>query len=109
MSPKLAALAAWLTVTAFFGIIGGYQIVPQLVYLYDLSKSNRVTLGEVIEVHPEMHNRCEYRFSWDGRVYEHAADRAAIIASGSKSSFIFRQMSPVNPSMVIRWHYFGMT
>jgi hypothetical protein len=43
MSSKLAALPAWLAVTAFFGIVGGYHLVPQLIYLYDLSRSNRVT------------------------------------------------------------------
>jgi hypothetical protein len=63
MSPKLAALAAWLLVVAFFGVLGGVHIVPQLIYLHDLAKSNRVTYGEIIETYPEMHSTCKYRIA----------------------------------------------
>jgi hypothetical protein len=71
MSLKLAALAAWLLVVAFFGVLGGVHIVPQLIYLHDLAKSNRVTYGEIIETYPEMHSTCKYRYSVEGRLYEH--------------------------------------
>ena len=56
MSPKFAAFAAWLTGVAFFGGIGGYPVVPQLLYLHDLSKSNRVTEGEIVETYPQIHS-----------------------------------------------------
>jgi hypothetical protein len=56
MSPKLAALAAWLVAVAFYGVLGGIHIVPQLIYLHDLAKSNRVTQGEIIETYPQIHS-----------------------------------------------------
>lgn len=70
MFPKLAALAAWLVAIAFFGIIGGSQVVSQLIYLYDLAKANRVMQGEIIETYPQMHSTCKYRYSVEGRLYE---------------------------------------
>jgi hypothetical protein len=72
MSAKFAAFAAWSVVIAFFGGLGGYFIVPQLLYLHDLSNSNRVTQGELIETYPQMHSTCKYRYSVDGRIYEQA-------------------------------------
>ena len=70
MSPKLAALAAWLIGVAFFGIVGGIHIVPQLIFLHDLAKSNRETRGEIIDTYPQIHSTCKYRYSVDGRTYE---------------------------------------
>jgi hypothetical protein len=76
MSPKLAALAAWLLVVAFFGVLGGVHIVPQLIYLHDLAKSNRVTYGEIIETYPEMHSTCKYRYSVEGGSMSTLGDHA---------------------------------
>jgi|SRR5271156_2299826 len=70
MSPKLAALAAWLIVIAFIGIVGGSYVAPQLIYLHNLAKSNRVTHGEIIETYPQMHSTCKYRYVVDTRTYE---------------------------------------
>jgi hypothetical protein len=69
MSLKLAALAAWLLVVAFFGVLG-------LIYLYDLAKSNRVTYGEIIETYPEMHSTCKYRYSVEGGSMSTLGDHA---------------------------------
>jgi hypothetical protein len=69
MSPKLAALAAWLLVVAFFGVLG-------LIYLHDLAKSNRVTYGEIIETYPEMHSTCKYRYSVEGGSMSTLGDHA---------------------------------
>jgi hypothetical protein len=69
MSPRNVALISWLLVTALFAIVGGVHIVPQLIDLYDLAKSNRVTQGEIIATYP--HLACEYRYSVEGRPYEH--------------------------------------
>jgi hypothetical protein len=98
MSPKLAALAAWFVVTAFFGSIGGHHLVPQLVCLYDLGKSNGVTLGEVIEIHPEMHDTCKYRFSWEGRAYENGGRSCGNDRVGQQIAVYF---SPNEPSKSI--------
>jgi hypothetical protein len=71
VSPRLAATVMWLIGIAFYGGIGGYHIVPQLRYLHDLSKSSRVTRGEIVETYPQMHSTCKYRFSVDGHSYDH--------------------------------------
>lgn len=71
MSPRLAAIVAWLICVTFFGGIGGYHIMPQLLDLHDLSKSNRVTEGEIVETYPQIHSTCKYRFFVDGHSYDH--------------------------------------
>jgi hypothetical protein len=70
MSPKQAAIAYWLIAVAFIGIVGGFHIVPQLAYLRELAKSNRMTQGEIIETYPQMHSTCKYRYSVEGQRYE---------------------------------------
>jgi hypothetical protein len=69
-NPKLAAFTYWLVVIAFVGGVGGYHIVPQILNLYELSKSNRVTHGEIVETYPQMHSTCKYRFAVDGQSYD---------------------------------------
>ena len=77
---------------------GGYHVLPQLIYFYDLSKSYRVAVGEVIETQPQVHNRCRYRFSWDGRVYEHGGRSCGNDNLGQQIVVYF---SPTDPSKSI--------
>jgi Protein of unknown function (DUF3592) len=98
MSPKLAALAAWLAVTAFFGGIGGYHIVPQLIYLRELAKSNHETKGEIIETYPQMHSTCKYRSFVNGQFYEHTGRSCGNDRVGQQIAVYF---SPADPNKSI--------
>jgi hypothetical protein len=95
VSPKLAALVAWLAVTAFFGIVGGLHSAPQLIDLYELAKSNRVTLGEITDTYPQMHLTCKYRFSVDGHLYEGTGRSCGNERVGQQVTVYF---SPDDPS-----------
>jgi hypothetical protein len=94
MSPKLAAFAGWLIVTAFIGGIGGYHIVPQLIYLHDLAKSNRVTYGEIIETYPQIHSTCKYRFSVDGHSYDNIGRSCGDSRVGQQVAVYFSPSGP---------------
>jgi hypothetical protein len=96
MSPKFAAFAAWLTGVAFFVGVGGYHIVPQLLYLHDLSKSSRVTEGEIVETYPQIHSTCEYRFSVDGKSYDHAGRSCGDSRVGQRVAVYFSPSNPAN-------------
>jgi hypothetical protein len=95
MSPKVAALAAWLVVVVFFGGIGGSFIIPQLIYLHDLAKSNRAALGEIIETYPQVHSTCKYRYSVEGRLYEQTGRSCGDSGIGQQVTVYF---SPGDPS-----------
>jgi hypothetical protein len=98
MSPKITALAAWLAAVAFFGGFAGSHVMPQLVGLYDLSRSNRVALGEVIEVYPQNHSTCKYRFLLDGRSYENVSRSCGNDRVGQQVKIYF---SPADPTKSI--------
>src|SRR5579863_4034070 len=93
--PKIAAVAAWLLAIVFIGIVGGSHIVPQLLSLYDLAKSNRVTRGEIIETYPQMHSTCKYRYLVDGQVYEQIGQSCGDTKVGQQVVVYF---SPAEPS-----------
>jgi hypothetical protein len=95
MSPKVAALAAWLVVVAFFGGLGGYFIVPQLIYLHDLAKINHETKGEIIETYPQMHSTCKYSYSVEGRLYEQTGKSCGDSSIGQQVTVYF---SPGDPN-----------
>src|SRR5215470_4794518 len=95
MFPKLAAVAAWLTVVAFFGIIGGSHVVPQLIYLHELAESNRVTQGEIIETYPQIHSTCKYRYLVDGQFYERTGRSCGNDSVGQQVTVYF---SPADPN-----------
>ena len=96
MSPRLAAIVTWLIVITFFGGIGGYHIVPQLLYLHDLSKSNRVTQGEIVETYPQMHSTCKYHFSVDGHSYDHGGRSCGDSRVGQQVAVYFSPSDPSN-------------
>jgi hypothetical protein len=96
MSPKFVAFAVWLTGVAFFGGIGGYHIVPQLLYLHDLSKSNRVADGEIVETYPQIHSTCKYRFSVDGNSYDHTGRSCGDGHVGQRIAVYFSPGDPEN-------------
>lgn len=95
MSRKSAAFAVWLVTTAFVGIVGGLYIVPQLVSLYALSKTNHVAQGEITETFPQLHSSCEYRYFVDGGIYEQAGRSCGDIQIGHHVTVYF---SPSDPS-----------
>src|SRR5437764_6682372 len=94
MPPKLAALAAWLIVTVFFGAIGGAHIVPQLIDLHDLATSNRVTQGNIIETYPQMHSTCRYRYVADGQSYEQTGRSCGNDTVGQQITVYFSAADP---------------
>ena len=96
MSPRLAAIVTWLIVITFFGGIGGYHIVPQLLYLHDLSKSNRVTQGEIVETYPQMHSTCKYRFSIDHHLYQQYGRSCGDSRIGQQVAVYFSPSDPSN-------------
>jgi hypothetical protein len=96
MPPKLAALAAWLIALAFFGGIGGWHIVPQLIDLHDLATSNRVTQGSIIETYPQMHLTCRYRYVADGRSYEQTGRSCGNGTVGQQITVYFSAANPSN-------------
>ena len=98
MSPELAAFGMWLIAITFYGGIGGYYMVPQLLYLHDLSQSNGVTQGEIVEIHPQMHSTCEYRFSIDGHSYNHTGRSCGDSRIGQQIAVYF---SPRDPGISI--------
>jgi hypothetical protein len=95
MSPKAAALAAWLIVIAFIGIIGGSHIVPQLIFLHNLATSNRLIQGEIVESYPQMHSTCKYRYLVGERFYEQTGRSCGNESVGQQVTVYF---SPADPS-----------
>jgi hypothetical protein len=100
MSPKLAAFAYWLIAVAFFGGVGGYHIVPQLIYLHDLAKSNRITHGEIIETYPRMHSTCKYRYVVEARFYEQTGMSCGDESIGQQTKVYF---SPADPAKSVNY------
>jgi hypothetical protein len=98
MSPKLAAFASWLAVTAFFGGLGGYYIVPQLIYLHDLAKTNHETTGEIIATYPQIHSTCKYRYLVDGKFYQQTGTSCGDGRIGQQVTVYF---SPADPGKSI--------
>jgi hypothetical protein len=96
MSPKLAAIVVWLIGIGFIGGIGGYNIMPYLLNLHDLSKSNRVTEGEIIETYPQIHSTCKYRFSVDGHSYNHIGRSCGDSRVGQQVAVYFSPSDPAN-------------
>jgi hypothetical protein len=78
----MAALAAWLAVTAFIGGVVGWHIVPRLIVLRDLATSNRMTQGSIVETYPQMHSTCRYRYVVDGRTYDATGESCGNSAIG---------------------------
>jgi hypothetical protein len=94
LNPKQAAIIAWSIVTIFIGGVGGYHIVPQLIYLHDLGESARTASGEIIETYPQMHNTCKYRFAVDNKTYEIIGHSCGNTSTGQKVTAYFSADDP---------------
>jgi Protein of unknown function (DUF3592) len=70
--------------------------VPQLIYLHDLAKSHRVTHGDIIETYPQIHSTCKYRYSVDGRSYEHSGRSCGNERVGQSVTVYFSPSDPGN-------------
>jgi len=103
MPPKLAAVAMWLIAIVFYGVVGGHVVVPQLIFLHNLSSSNIETEGRIIETYPQMHSTCKYRYLVDGHVYEETGRSCGADTVGQRITVYFSTTDPtkslnVNPA-----------
>jgi hypothetical protein len=97
-SPRIAALIAWLIGIGFFGFIGAQYIMPHLIELRDLAKSNRLIYGKIIETYPQIHSTCKYQYLVNGRIYEHVGKSCGNAYIDQPISVYF---SPANPDISV--------
>jgi hypothetical protein len=96
MSPKLAAIIGWVIPFVFFGGVGGYHVVPQLLNERGLSESAHVTQAQIIDAYPQIHSTCKYRFSVDGYAYEHLGRSCGEYEVGQTIAVYFSPNDPSN-------------
>jgi hypothetical protein len=94
VSPRQAALVSWLIVTTFIGGVLGSHVIPRLLYLHDLAKSNHTASGEVVEVYPRQHCTFKYRFMVGNSSYENIGQSCVIKASGQNITVYFSPHDP---------------
>ena len=96
ISRKHKAILVWFAVS-LVGCIGpGTAMFSNFTYLYPLSKSHQIASGEIIEIYPQMHSTCKYRFSVGNHVYEHGGGVCGQATLGEKTVVYY---SPTNPDI----------